>query len=309
MRMADGREMHRVNPGGEPAIWIFHDRMVDDGVCGMAMARSGNSPETACLTVSRQAYTQEAMFRLFSEHAQLYEPATSLLAVGALRPGDIAIDIGAHVGYFATLFRLAVGPAGSVYAFEPMPETYRRLLRNVMLNRFTNVLPLPLAMADRSGMAVFHIDAGNEGECSLLETAGNRTVEVQVTSLDDLFRDGLPTRPRVMKMDAEGVELSILNGGRQFFERMAPDMVICEVNRGALAKTDIGEPELREFFESRGYRCAVIALSEADAGVDFRGARFYRYLDKGEFVSDACKYVFNLMCIRAGSGLYPADIV
>lgn len=309
MKMADGKEMHLVNPGGDPAIWVFHDRVGDDGVCGISLARAGGRPETACLTVSRQAYTQEVMFRLFSEHAQLYEPATSLLAVGALRPGDVAIDIGAHVGYFSMLFRLAVGPTGSVYAFEPMPETYRRLLRNVMLNRYTNVLPLPLAMADRSGTAVFHIDTGNEGECSLLETAGNQTVEVQVTSLDDLFRDGLPARPRVMKMDAEGVELSILNGGRQFFEHMAPDMVICEINRGALAKAGIGEPELREFFESRDYRCAVVALTSVDAGIDFRGARFYRYLDKGEFVSDACQYVFNLMCVRAGSGLYPANLV
>ena len=309
MKMADGKEMHLVNPGGDPAIWVFHDLVGDDGVCGMALARAGQAPETACLIVSRQAHTQQVMYQLFSQRAQLYEPQTSLLAVGALRPGDIALDIGAHVGYFSMLFRLAVGSAGSVYAFEPMPDTYRRLVRNVMVNRFTNVLPLPMAVADRSGSATFHIDADNEGESSLLETGGSQTAEVQVTSLDDMFRDGLPARPRVMKIDAEGVELSILNGGRQFFERYAPDMVICELNRGALAKAGIGEADLRAFFEARGYRCAIIMLAAPDSGLDFRGARFYRYLAEGEFVGDACKYVFNLMCIRPGSGLYPADLL
>ena len=309
MKLADGKEMHLVNPGGEPAIWIFHDTLGPDGVCGMALARAGQSPETACLIVSRQAYTQKVMFQQFSGAVRLYEPHTSLLAAGALRPGDLAIDIGAHVGYFSMLFRLAVGATGVVYAFEPMPETYRRLLRNVMVNRFTNVLPIPMAVADRPGSAVFHIDADNEGESSLLDVAGGQTVEVQVTSLDDVFRDGLGARPRVMKMDAEGVELSILNGGAQFFERYAPDMVICEINAGALAKTGIGERDLREFFEARGYRCAVIMLTAPDVGIDFRGARFYRYLEPGEFVSRDCRYVFNMMCVRAGSGLFPADLL
>jgi FkbM family methyltransferase len=301
--------MRRVNPGGEPAIWVFHDTVGEDGVCGLAVARAGQPPETACLIVSREAHTQKTMYAVFANDKQLYEPYTSLLALGVLRPGDIALDIGAHVGYFSMLFRLAVGPTGSVYVFEPMPDTYRRLLRNVMVNRFTNVLPLPLAVADHSGSATFHVDARNEGESSLLDAGGAESCQVQVTCLDDLFSDGMAARPRLMKIDAEGVEPNILNGGERWFDQYAPDMVICEINRAALARGGASERDIRFFFESRGYRCAAVNVSEPDSGLDLGGGHFYRYLAPDEFASDKSRYVFNLMCVRAGSGLYPADLL
>jgi FkbM family methyltransferase len=304
--MLEPKGMRRVNPGGDPAVWVFHDTLGDEGVCGLAVAREGRAPETATLVVSRQAYTQKVMYQI-AEQGQLYDSTTSLLALGALRQGDIAIDIGAHVGYFTLLFRLAVGATGTVIAFEPMPDSYRRLLRNVLANRFTNVVPLPLAVADRTGSAIFHLNADNEGECSLLDNHGTASVQVQVTCLDDLFRDGLPARPRVMKIDAEGVEMNILRGAQRWFDLYAPDMMVCEVNRGALATGGATERDLRFFFETRGYRCAVINIGEEDVGLDMRGASFYRYLAADEFVREDLGYVFNLMCVRAGSGLYPAD--
>jgi FkbM family methyltransferase len=307
--MSEANGMRLINPGGEPLIWVYHDRVGEDGICGLAVARAGQAPETAGLIVSLKAHTQKVMYHVFSEQGQLYDPCTSLLALGALRPGDIALDIGAHVGYFSMLFRLAVGSTGTVFAFEPMPDTYRRLLRNVMTNRFTNVMPLPLAVADRSGSAIFHIDANNEGESSLLGGGGSESCQVQVTCLDDLFRDGLPARPRLMKIDAEGVEMNILNGGRRWFDQCAPDLVICEINWGALLLAGTTEADIRNFFETRGYRCAAINVGEADSGLDLGGGRFYRYLELNEFVSDRCRYVFNLMCVRAGSGLYPADFL
>jgi len=305
--MTEPKALLRINPGGDPAIWIFHDRLGDEGVCGLAVARGGQAPETGTLLVSLDAFTQRVMYELFAESHKLYETSTSLLALGALRPGDTAIDIGAHVGYFSLLFRLAVGAAGSVIAFEPMPDTYRRLLRNVLVNRFTNVLPLPLAVAEHPGSAAFHLHPQNEGESSLLDNPGGECAYVQVTSLDDLFRDGLPVRPRLLKIDAEGVELSILRGARQWFERHAPDVVICEINRQVLAKGNVTEPDIRSFFESRGYRCALINVEDRVTCRNLRGARHYRYLSPDEFVDDDFEYVFNLMCVRAGCGLYPAD--
>jgi len=306
--MVEPKGMMRINPGGDPALWVFHDACGDDGICGLAVARGGEAAEVGSLRVSRRAHTQRIMYQVIAEAGQLYEPITSLLALGALRPGDLAIDIGAHVGYFSLLFRLAVGRTGSVIAFEPMPETYRRLLHNVLANRFTNVLPLPLAVADQSGSATFHIHPDNEGESSLLQDgAGGHTTPVQVTCLDDLFSDGLPARPRLLKIDAEGVEMDILRGAGRWFERYAPDMVICEINRGALAKGGTGERDIRNFFQTRGYRCAAINVLEVDGRAYLPGVGLYRYLRPDEFVSDDSDYVFNLMCVRSGCGLYPAD--
>lgn len=296
----------KVDSLGEAELWFFHSKIDKEGVLGLTVKRRGEAPETACLLVSRDGHTQRVMHYLFEE-GRLYENWTSVLALGALRAGDVAIDIGAHVGFFSTLFRLGVGPSGAVFGFEPMPDTYRRLLRNVMYNRFTNVVPIPLAVSEQSGDAVFYIDPENEGESSLLKRSGRRAHNVQVTSLDEIFRDALPRRPRVLKIDAEGVELEILRGGQRMFETHAPDLVICECHRGALRAAGASEWTLREYFETRGYASAVI---NNGMGMNLGGGSYYRYLQEREESAPLdFGYVYNLMFVRAGSGLYPAPVL
>jgi FkbM family methyltransferase len=300
-------ELSRIDCPGHDAFWIFHNAIDGEGVLGLAVSHSGAPAESACLLVGTREHTQKLMLRSFQEGIA-YEKWTSCIAFGALREGDIAIDVGAHVGYFSVLFRLGVGSSGTVYAFEPMPETYRRLLRNVMVNRFVNVLPLPLAVADRSGSAEFHIDLQNEGESSLLGwKSGTRSCPVQVASLDDVFRDALPRRPRLLKLDAEGVELNILRGGSRFFETHAPDLVICEYHRGAQTAAGASEEMLRHFFDERGYACAVL---NNGAQIPLGGGEYYRYLRTDEeSAPPEYRYVYNLMFVRPGSGLYPEPLL
>ncbi|WP_263770466.1 FkbM family methyltransferase [Propionivibrio soli] len=302
MAVRPGQLTKWATPFGGSELSSFYNTIDESGVLGLAVQRPDGTQESACLLVNRSEHTQSVMFELFRS-GSLYEPYTTAIAVGALRSGDMAIDVGAHVGYFAVLFRLCAGERGSVLAFEPMPNTYRGLLRNVLGNRFRNLMVLPLALSDTGGEATFFLDSKNEGESSLVPRDGKSCV-VQVSSLDDLFRDGLEQRPRVLKLDAEGVELKILKGGARFFASHAPDLVICEHNRGALENGGASADDLRHFFTERGYRCGIINNGH---GMDMRGATFYRTIEPGEPAQPAdYAYVFNLMFVREGSGLYPA---
>src|SRR5581483_5730023 len=60
-----------------------------------------------------------------------HEPEATSAARQLVRPGDVVIDVGANYGWFTTLFAQAVGPTGHVYAFEPVPATYERLLEHL----------------------------------------------------------------------------------------------------------------------------------------------------------------------------------
>lgn len=294
------------SPFGGSTLYSFYNAIDDNNILGLAVRRPDGTSESAGILVSATEHTQKVMYALFQD-GHLYEPHTTAIAVGALRSGDIAIDIGAHVGYFTVLFRLCVGESGSVFAFEPMPSTYRRLLKNVIGNRMVNVMALPMAMSGASGEAVFYIDAENEGESSLMVRPGLRSCTVQTSTLDDLFQDFLGKRPRVMKLDAEGVELNILKGGERFFQTHAPDLVICEYNPGAMIGAGFTSDDLRGFFDTRGYRCGVINNGH---GMDMRGATFYRMIEPGEPLQQVeHDYVFNLMFVREGSGLYPAAMM
>lgn len=286
------------------SIDLSHKQADPEGIGCIKLRRGRHRAESAQMHFDLGAHTQHVMYYLFSKGC-LYEKETSMLAIGALRSGDVALDIGAHVGYFSLLFRLLVGRTGAVYAFEPMPDTYRRLVMNILRNNFTNVIPLPLAIAERPGSAEFHIHPENEGESTLLSVAPGDTCQVMVSSLDELFAGSTGKRPRLLKIDAEGVETLILKGGVRFFETHAPDMIICEINRGTLSAAGTSEWDIRSFFKERNYRCAVIHMDGVDMGFGNSGARFYRYVDDAEPVAPNAHCVFNVMFIRNGSDLYP----
>src|ERR1017187_7387482 len=68
-----------------------------------------------------------------------YEPETKILLSNIIRPGMTFLDVGAHVGHYTLLAARLVGPTGHVYAFEPEPENYAILTKNIALNGYTNV--------------------------------------------------------------------------------------------------------------------------------------------------------------------------
>src|SRR4029450_8092682 len=70
--------------------------------------------------------------------AGVWEPNVTAAFRRTLAPGDVCLDIGAHIGYYTLLAARLVGPEGHVHAFEPAPASFRRLRANRQLNRLHN---------------------------------------------------------------------------------------------------------------------------------------------------------------------------
>src|SRR5258708_11709675 len=77
------------------------------------------------------------------------------LLVKCLRPGAVFYDVGANAGFYAIIGARAVGPAGQVYAFEPMPKLVERIRENVALNSQTNVTVIEAAVSAQDGVTSF----------------------------------------------------------------------------------------------------------------------------------------------------------
>lgn len=158
-----------------------------------------------------------------------------------LRPGMVAIDIGANLGVYSLPMARLVGPSGRVFAFEPGSEARRHLQRSREINGASHLHISPLALSDgkRSGRLVF----GQSSELNTLNAAGEGEA-VDISSLDDEAR-GWPA-PDFVKIDAEGEEERILAGGQEFFARHSP-LVMFEVSAS-------DKMRLRHLFEAMGYR-------------------------------------------------------
>ena len=98
-----------------------------------------------------------------------------------------------------------------VHAFEPAPENFQILKKNIELNQLTNVVPVNKAVSDSSTTMPFFIEKQNDVQGSLYSTLRSNefTIPVECVTIDE-YMAGQPVD--VIKMDIEGGEPAALKG-------------------------------------------------------------------------------------------------
>lgn len=135
--------------------------------------------------------------------------------------GAIVFDVGAHVGYYAMAAAHAVGPAGKVVAFEPLPLNLRYLRGHVRANRLTNITVVAACVGERGGRAGFEY-CGGTGRGRMVEGGGC----VATVSIDDEVESGRLPAPDVIKMDVEGAEVGALTGAARTLRAKHPRILL-----------------------------------------------------------------------------------
>ncbi len=182
--------------------------------------------------------------------------------VNSIKPGTIALDIGAHVGTHTISMSRAVGPHGLVIAFEPQKKIFRELYFNLILNNCVNVIPIRCALDSRHAYMVIRQDVpNNEGASYLMpDGPGERVITV---CLDDFNLNNVSC----IKMDTENSEEDVLKGAIQTIKRCKPTIVI-EIQGNDVRTARHGEDKdartksIIGLLESLGYRVELITHCE-----------------------------------------------
>jgi FkbM family methyltransferase len=149
-----------------------------------------------------------------------------------LRPGDVAIDIGAHTGDSALPMALAVGPTGTVFALEPNRYAFKILEANAALNAGkAHIVPLMFAAMPRDGEFEFeYSDAGycnggfHEG-VSRWRHGHFSKLRVEGRDLAAYLRTNAPgdvPRIRYVKIDTEGFDRAVLRSLQDLLATVRP---------------------------------------------------------------------------------------
>lgn len=166
-----------------------------------------------------------------------------------IRPGDYVVDCGANIGDWTVPLLDAVGPAGLVYAFEPMPITFACLAVNTRNYNNVKIFNCGLSADTR----FVEMESGdNAGAASILgvgDLSRGRACKAMVRSLDEI---DLP-RVDFMKVDVEGHELPLLYGSMETIRKFMPE-IVCELNRGALSRIGHTPDGVVKFMHDMGYR-------------------------------------------------------
>jgi FkbM family methyltransferase len=134
--------------------------------------------------------------------------------------GDVVVDIGANIGTFSLYAAKACG-ASRVISFEPFPDNYRMLSKNVETNQLSNVTFVNEAVAGQSGLRTLKLDPADSGSHSLVWDSSERAIEVKCCTLNDVFERFSLAKIDYLKMDCEGSEYEILENATSRLQQIS----------------------------------------------------------------------------------------
>ena len=171
-----------------------------------------------------------------------YEKCEVNLLKKLVSTGMVVVDIGAHIGYYTLIAANLVGDEGKVFAFEPAPENYALLLKNIEANGYKNIIPVQKAVSNKTGTTNLFLFEQNKGQHKIYETGGYlKSIVVESITLDDYFSEQQVSID-VIKMDIEGAEMLALLGMDKVIKR-TPSLKIFTEFRPAELRACGSSPE------------------------------------------------------------------
>lgn len=191
---------------------------------------------------------------------KIHEQETTIFLRKHLQKGQTVWDVGANIGYFSLEFARSVGPEGKVLSFEPHPEIFQVLQRNIKRNRYKNIRLHNQACGATVGEEKLFFSTENEGNHKIIENPNsNNFALTEVVTLSTFLNEYSPS---LIKIDIEGAELLALQGlGAENLRKLAIDFVI-EYHPYEMSFFNIEGDQVLDFFMSSGYKFRNLAFPD-----------------------------------------------
>jgi FkbM family methyltransferase len=207
-------------------------------------------------------------------------------------PGSVCLDIGAAAGLYTLALSELAGHSGQVHSVEPLPPSIARPVWTRVLGARDrpNVRHHALALGAQAGGGVMSVPIGRYGPVtgrsfltrgshglgSNAEFASHKDVAVKVEILDDFSeRLGL-TRLDFIKIDVEGAELRVLEGGQRTIEKFRPTMLI-EIEARHTERYEYSPGDITGWLTQRGYTMHTWRHGWLETGTVSEGTRNYLF--------------------------------
>jgi FkbM family methyltransferase len=202
-------------------------------------------------TVEQVTHTR--IYHRLPHGVDLMEDLARLLP--AYRP-KVVFDVGANVGQSAKIY-LAQFPDAHIYCFEPVGATFRELERNLGAVRRVDLYQLALGSSHRPGRMVI----GDMPEMNYLSSQspevpagrGVPTEVVEVITLDEFCRSREISRIDFLKIDTEGGDLEVLQGGEALLAGQKIDLIEVEAGMNPGNRRHVPLKTFQEYLDAQGY--------------------------------------------------------
>jgi FkbM family methyltransferase len=224
---------------------------------------------TVDVAIGGRRYRISSDDEYLSQLGSEFEPRTTALFNTLFDQKAVVLDVGANIGCTSLLFGAR---ARRVIAFEPSPTTFRFLRDNIQRAGLQNVELHNVGLGRENGSSMLTFALNNRSGGFISDTAassGHVTEEIEIRRLDDMAAELAITHADFVKIDVEGFERNVLEGGRQFVARVTP-VVALELNHWCLnAFQRICVPDFFDYLRSV---FPLVFAVEGDTYLDIRDA-------------------------------------
>lgn len=171
------------------------------------------------------------------------------------------IDVGAYIGAYALAIRHML-PGARIYAFEPQPENYQKLLQNLPSPQ--HLRAFCTALGEQRGETSFWqsefspsssvLPMADLHKQTFPQTAGGRQVTLPIAPLDDFLDEMELTPPVLLKLDVQGYEEKVLLGAKRLLPLV--DYVLTEVSFRPLYEGQASFDQLNGLLRASGFTYA-----------------------------------------------------
>ena len=218
----------------------------------------------------------------------MYDSLLSKVIQQKLHPGDVFVDVGANNGFFSILASSIVENSGKVYSFEPTKATFARLVRNIEINNFSNIIPFNVALGNRKGKETFYDFGKLDGSNSFIGEKSAIPLTVEMEMLDNILGSIMPN---IVKIDVEGFEREVLWGAKRTVLRNDDVILIFEYNRSLLRKKGEGYSEVINLLRSNGFK--LYAMNDVKEEIETKEIRSHKDLNPWGCNIYASKHSYN----------------
>jgi FkbM family methyltransferase len=169
-----------------------------------------------------------------------------------VRPGMVVVDIGANIGYITRELAYAVGPTGKVLAFEPNPQIFAILERN--MRHYPQVQIFPFAIGERESELELRFSRNQTGRASFyaVDNSATESVVVKIRPLIQVLSEKGVTHVDFLKIDVEGAEISALST-LTIESKLLPMVIIAEFNPTCQLASGHSFADFWNWFAKLGY--------------------------------------------------------
>jgi FkbM family methyltransferase len=189
--------------------------------------------------------TTSSYIEWFLYFNRYYEAHLTKVLQSLVKENSVCLDVGANIGCH-TLTMAHRAKHGKVYAFEPNPPIFDRLMFNIRLNNLKNVTALNCAISDNTGETSLFVpdtDDCNKGKCSMTfsQARGNiNAVKIRALRVSDLDALQHLKRCDVIKIDVEGFESIVIKELVGLINEFLPAIIFeYDVHNWGLAKASL----------------------------------------------------------------------